>query len=237
MKEIQRVVESLKNDEMALLAERDTASYRQAQTTRWTVWSGVALDFILLAGVAWLIRDDLTARHRLSVTLQEANVALDAKVRERTNELVSANERLSSENLERRWANQALEHQLRYNQLIVNSINDSVMVLTKAMNISRINPALEQLTGLQPEQLINQPLSGLVHGSTEEQKSGNSLIDLMSRTLREGRDLREQPAEVSDHTGRIISVRLTLFPLRDRDKVVGGVVILRTIQSLPHSLS
>ena len=37
--EIRRAVTKLREEEMALLAERDTASYVQAHATRWTVWS------------------------------------------------------------------------------------------------------------------------------------------------------------------------------------------------------
>lgn len=227
-KETQRIAAALKNEEMALLAERDTASFRQAQSTRFTVWSGVVLDFVLLVGVAWLIRDDITTRHRLAVTLQEANRQLDAKVQERTADLGAVNERLTAENLERRWSNQALEHQLRYNQLIVNSINDAVIVITKAMNISRINPAVVQLTGLEPEQLINQPISSMARWASPEPNAAAPLAEVVARALREGRELRDLPAEVADTAGRQTAVRLTLFPLRDRDKVVGGVVILQT---------
>jgi hypothetical protein len=45
--------------------------------------------------------------------------------------------------------------------------------------------------------------------------------------MNDGRDLREQSATVTDKLGRAIPVRIALFPLRDRDKVVGGVVILQ----------
>lgn len=230
-KPIERLVGSLKEEEMALLAERDTLSFRQAQTTRWTVWTGVAVDLVLLIGVAWVIRDDLAARHRLASTLQETNQQLDAKVRERTRELASANDRLSAENLERRWSNQALEHQLRYNELIINSINDSVLVLTKAMNVSRVNPAAVQLTGREPSDLINQPLGGLVRWPKGQTDSGMPLADLMARALRDGRDLRDQPAELIGAGGLFTRVGLTLFPLRDRDKVVGGVVVLQPVST------
>ena len=230
IREIQRAVEKLKEEEMALLAERDTASYQQAQTTRWTVWSGVAVDFLLLAGVAWLIRDDIAARQRAAAVLQEANEQLEARVSERTAELASANEQLTAENLERRWAIQALEHQLRYNELIVNSVGDLVFVLTKVMNISRINPAVVHLTGREPPELINRPLAQVVRLTEGPGAASAPKVDLLAHALREGRDLRDLPASVEDRRGHKTAVRLTLFPLRDRDKVVGGVVILQIVR-------
>jgi hypothetical protein len=55
--------------------------------------------------------------------------------------------------------------------------------------------------------------------------------------LREGRDYREAEAFVKDRDGREVPVGFTLFPLRDRDRVVGGVVILRTRDRDPGGTS
>ncbi|MBI5692327.1 MAG: CHASE3 domain-containing protein [Verrucomicrobia bacterium] len=225
--EISRTVEKLKQEQMALLAARDSEAFRQAQTTRWTVWGGVILNFVLLAFTAWLVVDDLASRRRAAAVLQAANEQLETRVRERTAELVAANEKLQTENLERRWSAQALEHQLRYNEAIVNSLSDPVFVLTKAQNISRVNPAVAHVTGWEPPQVINRPLLGFVRLLESPRHFSPGIIDPVAQALKEGRDLRDLPAVVHDRMDREIPVRFTLFPLRDRDKVVGGVVILR----------
>ncbi len=229
--EIRRIGDKLKDDEMALLAERDTASYLQAQTTRWTVWSGVVLDFILLGLVAWLIRDDLAARRRIAAALEQANAQLETKVRERTAELSTTNEKLVAENLEQRWAQQAAEHQLRYYQIVFNSLNDLVLVITKAMNISRVNSAVTRVTAHDPSALIDRPLASFVQLADHAEAA----LDPLAQALREGREVRSQPAVITDARGRRVPARLTLFPVRDRDKVVGGVVVLEllTLDSSP----
>jgi PAS domain S-box-containing protein len=226
MKEIGSAIERLKGDELALLTDRDTASFLQAQMTRWTMWTGVVLDVILLVGAGLLVRDDIAARRTAAGALEVANRQLEGRVRERTADLAAANETLTSENLERRWANQGLEHQLSYNNLIINSINDLVLVLTKATNISRINPAVTNITGLEAHELINKPFSSFARLSFAGQAP---MLDPISQSMNDGRDLREQSATVMDKLGRAIPVRIALFPLRDRDKVVGGVVILQLI--------
>ena len=224
--EVRRIVEKLKTEQMALLAARDSQAYLQAQTTRWTVGTGVAFNFILLGLAGWLVWDDVRARRRAAAVLREANDQLETKVRERTAELAKANDVLRAENLERAWGTQALEHQLRYNELIVNSITDLVFVLTKAQNISRINPAVTHVTGFETKELVNRPLQELVRlGSGGRAGPG----DPLAQALREGRDYREAEAFVKDRNGREVAVGFMLFPLRDRDRVVGGVVILRTL--------
>jgi PAS domain S-box-containing protein len=231
LKEIQRSIDKLKNDELSLLTDRDTASFVQAQATRWTVWTGVALDFLLLLGAGWLIRDDLAARRRAATVLLEANEHLEERVKERTTELAAANQHLTSENLERRWTNQGLEHQLRYNHLIINSINDLVLVLTKATNISRVNPAVAGLTGREPHELVQMPLSAFAKLTFE---GTAPMRDPVAQAMEDGRDLRDRPAVVLDKRGREIPVRMALFPLRDRDKIVGAVVILQVISATDH---
>jgi PAS domain S-box-containing protein len=175
-------------------------------------------------------RDDEIGRLSRSFTVMrevlKTNRALEDQVRGKAAELAVANDRLTGELLERRWVNQALEHQLRYNQLIVDSISDAVIVLTKALHISRINPAVVHLTGFEAKDLVNEPLERLVRI-----EGGRSLAaDPLGQAMREGRDVRDQPAVAQGRDGRRVLVRLTLFPLRDHDKVVGGVVLLRAAE-------
>jgi PAS domain-containing protein len=214
-------------DQMALLAARDTEVFMQAQTTRWTVWSGVALNFLLLGITAWLVKDDIAARWKVAALLQRSNDELEARVKERTADLVAANGKLTAENLERRWGAQALEHQLKYSELIINSISDLVLVLTKAQTISRINPAVGQLTGLESTQVINRPLAELVRLTEVPRHTPPGTADPVAFVLKQGRDLRDVNAVITDRLKREIPVSFTLFPIRVRDKVVGGVVILR----------
>jgi len=55
------------------------------------------------------------------------------------------------------------------------------------------------------------------------------MVDPIAQAMRDGRDLRDQGATVQDKLGRRIAVDVALFPLRDRDKVVGGVVTIQVI--------
>jgi CHASE3 domain sensor protein len=225
LRELSRLVEHFREYQARLLSERDRASFLQAQTTRWTVIGGLVLDILLLAGAAWLIRDDLAARRQAAQLLQQTNEQLEARVRERTAELEATNRRLATQNLEERWAKQAIEHQNRYNLLIIDSISDAVFVVTKLMNVSRMNPAAVHLTGCEPVELIDRPLGGIVRlaasGATKPS------FDPLARTLVDGHELRDKPATLTTKDGRTMPVRLDVYPLRDRDKVVGGVVILQ----------
>lgn len=231
LRALTHLIERFRESQARLLSERDRASFQQAQTTRWTVIGGLLLDLLLLAGAAWLIRDDLAARRQTARLLEQTNAQLEEKVRERTAELQATNNRLAVQNMEERWAKQALEHQNRYNLLIIDSISDAVFVVTKLMNVSRMNPAAVHLTGCEPATLIDKPLGSLVRLAGDTAASRLS-FDPLARTLVDGHDLRDKPAVIITQDGRSTPVRLSVYPLRDRDKVVGGVVVLQAASPL-----
>jgi len=136
---------------------------------------------------------------------------------------VGMRDALKAQRLERRWAAQSLEHQLRYNQLIIDSIGELVFVLTKALNISRVNPAVLRDTGYTEVDLIKSALGRWVRLAP----TAGLATDLLLTALKEGRSLHDLPALLLREDGTETSALLTLVPLRDNNRVVGGVVTLR----------
>jgi CHASE3 domain sensor protein len=230
---IEQSVNHIIAEENGLLVERDKRQHLQAQAIKMTVFIGLALNFVLLAFAFWLMRDDLAARRKAAQALEEANEQLEARVQERTAELVKANLSLKQEILERRWTCQALDHQLRHNQLIINSIAELVFVVSRALNISRVNAAVVQQTHWEPQDLIAQSIERALQFPPDDGSgvSGNPLM----AALRDGRQLHERPARLIDRSGRAIPVRYNLIPLHDQDRIVGGVVTVRVQDDAPQS--
>lgn len=228
--EIDFVVNKLATWQNELLRERDKASYLQAQATRWTIWVGLAINFMLLVFVGWLISDDIAARRRATSALEAANAMLEEKVRERTAELVKANEELRKENLERQWSAQVLEHQLRYSDLIINSLNEHVLVISKAMNVSRVNPVVGHTTGYELHEIVGGPLSKIMRIPDPVEDSALRF----HQALKEGRELQDQPGFLVHKSGRGIPVRFSMAPLGDSNKVVGSVLTVRPGPEAPR---
>jgi CHASE3 domain sensor protein len=223
---IERYISTLIGAERDLLRQRDADERTQALSTKWTVYTGVGVNFVLLAFVFGLLRDDLRARRAAAKALEDANAQLETKVQERTAELVKANSALKQENLERRWSYQALDHQGRYNQLIINSIAEMVFVISRALNVSRINPAVVHHTDWQPQDLVAQSIERVLQ--LPPQAAGASEQNPLSQAMRDGREIQDRPATLTTRSGRTIPVRFSLVPLHDQSKVVGGVVTVRS---------
>ena len=226
MGKIQRLVKNITDQENSLLKQRDQDAHLKAQATRTKVYTGVIVNFVLLAFVVWLMRDDLAARRRATLALKEANAQLEAKVQERTAELVKTNQSLKQENLERRWAGQSLDHQLRYSQLIINSIGELVFVVSRALNISRINPAVSHQTSWEPQELVAQSLNRVLR-FTAEASAGSPPQNPVTFAMHEGREIQDRDALLLTKSGKTAPVRYSMIPLRDHDKVVGAVITVR----------
>lgn len=194
----------------------------------------------LLAGIVILVtRFALRPLGELAVAADEiARQNLDCKIApprrddeigRLTGSFRGMRDALKAQHLERRWAAQSLEHQLRYNQLIIDSIGEMVLVLTKALNISRVNPALLRQTGFAEGELIRVPLGRLVRLIPRNDEAATAPLAALATALKEGRDLHDLPAGVVAKDGREIAVVLALVSLRDANRVVGAVVTLRTV--------
>jgi CHASE3 domain sensor protein len=226
MNRIQRLVLNINTEENSLLKQRDQDAFEKAKMMRMTVYTGVAANFILLVVVVWLMRDDLDARRRAARAMEEANAQLEAKVQERTVELVKVNVSLKQENLERKWSNQALDHQLRYSQLVINSVRELVFFISRALNISRINPAVSKNTSWEPQDIVAQPLDRILQLNAEA-SAGSPPQNPITFAMGQGREIQDHDALLLTKSGKTAPVRYSMVPLLDKDKVVGAVVTVR----------
>ncbi len=168
---------------------------------------------------------DEIARRNLDCVIDAP--ARDDEVGQLTRSFRAMRDALKAQHLERRWAGQSLEHQLRYSQLIIDSIGELVFVLTKAVNISRINPAVTHVAGYTAAEIIKSPLGRVVHLLPHAGADAAASTAAVAAALKAGHRLHDLPAVIIARNGEHVPARLTLVPLQDGNRVVGGVVTLR----------
>jgi sigma-B regulation protein RsbU (phosphoserine phosphatase) len=132
---------------------------------------------------------------------------------------------------ERRWADQALQHQLRYNQLIIDTIDELVFVLTKVMNISRVNPAVLRTSGYTEAEVIKAPMTRLVRLAAGADGQATEKLAPLSAAIKEERGVQNLPAFLVRKDGAEVPVLLSLVPMRDGNQIIGSVITLRVAKS------
>lgn len=138
--------------------------------------------------------------------------------------LVAAGETLKDETLEMVWTSQTLEHQVRYANTLINALGEPLLVISKAGNITRVNPAVLKATGYTEAELISSPLHKVFRAAFEDMQTK---IDPLPPALKEGRELLERTGYLVNKQGAITPMHFSLYPLRDQEKVVAGILLLR----------
>jgi len=198
-REIERRVEI--EDARWALAERDTASYLQRSSPAGTVWCGVPLNLMLLAGGR--LADPgrhrgAQARRRRARGGQPTTRPQGARAHPPNS--VAATSTYSNENLERQWATRR-EHQLRYDQLILNSISDLVFVLDQAPEHFADQPRGRAVDRPRPSRSSTGRFRRCAADGGSDRAAGGPMIDPIAHALRIGRDLRDEPALIKDRRG------------------------------------
>jgi sigma-B regulation protein RsbU (phosphoserine phosphatase) len=216
----------------------DEAEFLQGQTAfRGIALASLAATLLLLAGIViGVTRYALRPLAPLAVATGEiarGNLDCEVPAPARADEIGqlalafrAMRDALKAQHLERRWADQSIQHQLKYNQLIIDSIDELVFVLTKALNISRINPAVTRVAGYGLSELLKVRLGKIVR------LDGAAPDDLapLAAAMKAGRGL-ELPATLLTRDGGELPAQLTLAPMLDSNRVVGAVVTLRVAPS------
>ena len=137
---------------------------------------------------------------------------------------------LKAQHVERRWASQAIEHQLKYNHLIIDSVGELVFVLTKVLSVSRINPAVTRSAGYALPDVMKIPLSRFVTLEPSAAAGVEPKPELLLETLKAGRSLDNLAVVLTAKDGARLKGRLNFVPLQDGKLIVGAVATLRLEQ-------
>ena len=165
---------------------------------------------------------DITDRKRLESELQDSFRLLEQRVKERTADLESINEKLMHQISQRRATEQKLFDSEKRFEAIFEGALDCVILKDTNLKYTHVNPATLELT--------RKPLSAFI-GKTFEQVFGSDRVDSVraadQKTLTGETVETEFSTKISD---RLITFSSVHFPIRNREGAVEGICeILRDI--------
>lgn len=224
VRKLRVLVAGVEHGENQLLLQRDRESTAQARATRRMVYLATTLNFVLLGVCFWVAWDDARVRRRHARFLEEANVVLEQRVRERTAELAKANADLEVENMERKWAHASLERSFRHSEQIIQTLSEAVVVVSRTGVILSANPAVHRLFGVGGEPLGGHSLSDYLSSVDEDGGNLEWAAGAPNLAMLQNRSVSASRARVRRQDGPVEPVTLNVHPVLDSGKVVAAIV-------------
>jgi PAS domain S-box-containing protein len=138
--QLQGLASELKATEESLLRERERSARGNAVMSQIVIVGGSVLAIAIMGLALYAIRRDFAGRARAEREIQEANEQLEARVEQRTAELAQANETLRKS--ERRF------------RALIEHGSDSIALIDAGNKILYLSPAVANVEGYQPEELL-----------------------------------------------------------------------------------
>ncbi len=145
---IRSEIDQLQQAENVLRAERQDRADHYAYLTRITIILGGGLGLLLIAAAVSVVNRDFAGRRRAEAALREANDGLEARVRERTEELADSHSLLGQR--ERQFSG------------IVGAAMDAIVTVDERQHIVLFNAAAERIFGHTAQAMLGQPLDRLL---------------------------------------------------------------------------
>jgi PAS domain S-box-containing protein len=223
LRDIERQVFASRAAENRLLHERETTSRHYTQRTEDILWAGGALNVLLLSFAFYVVRIDLRLR-------RDATAILETKVRERTAELNSANNILEMENIEQKWGQAALQRIVNHHELVLNSIQEGIFVISRNGHIISANPAAANLARKEARQLAGKSIASLLFNGEDTPRPWDK--HFLAEPVKAGKPMPLKEGRLKQADGSIVSVQIACHPTRDRENLTGAVI---TVTAQTHS--
>jgi PAS domain S-box-containing protein len=146
---VRELAQQLKAAEIRLLNERADRAQASAQTTQAVIVGGSALALMCLGLALVAIRRDIAGRVRAEQDLREAKEQLETRVAERTRELQESTE--------------AIRRSERRFRALIEHGSDSIALTDHARRILYMSPAVTNVEGYTPEELVGTDAADHTH--------------------------------------------------------------------------
>ena len=142
---------------------------------------------------------------------------------------VQAMIRLRDSEMALRKSKETIERQLNQNKMILESVGDGIYGVNEDGTTIFINPALLKMTGYSAEELLGKNLHFMLHHSKPDGSPYRQEECPINATLKDGlfRDISDEVFWRKDSTS--FPVDCSSAPIRDGDRMLGAVVVLRDI--------
>jgi two-component system cell cycle sensor histidine kinase/response regulator CckA len=166
--------------------------------------------------------EDVTDRKQGEEALREAHEDLEAKIEQRTSELVKANKQLKQEIEERKWIEDALRESETKHRTVLEASPDPVVVYDMDGRVIYVNPAFTQVFGWTWKQLVGKQIDYVPDENWPETQmlidlvlAGESFTGIQTRRYTKRKDIRDVSISVATYLDRDGNPAGSIHTLRD----------------------
>lgn len=180
------------------------------------LWFQLLAGLVVLGSVAGAIGNHTRNLHR-------QKRRLEVKVEERTTELKAINRKLEDEVAERQWAQQALQQEKLYLDLLIENAPEAIVVVDQEHRITRVNSEFTKMFGWQIEEVHNRNIDDVVSSPDlrAEAKDYTEQLDQGRNLWFESRRIRKD--------GSLIDIVGIGAPIQSQGQTLGYFAIYRDI--------
>jgi PAS domain S-box-containing protein len=118
-----------------------------------------------------------------------------------------------------------LERIVQHHELVLNSIQTGIFVISRSGRIIQANAAAGDLSRKEAKQLAGKSISSLLMKGDDSPREWDS--HFLCEFVREGKAARLKEARLKQADGSILPVQIACHPTHDREKLTGAVVTVR----------
>jgi PAS domain S-box-containing protein len=222
LQEIERLVGASRVIENKLLLEREQALQKHTRRTEMILYAGSALNVLLLGLAFYAMRMDLKSR-------RTATAILETKIRERSSELHAAYEKLEVENIEQKWGHAALQRIVDHHELVLNSMQEGIFIVSKNGRIISANPAAANLARREAKQLAGKSIGAVLLDDDRLPYPWEK--HFLRSPIKNGRPIPLKPATIKQADGSLLNVQMACHPTRAQENLTGAVITVTSNHS------
>lgn len=122
------------------------------------------------------------------------------------------------------------------NEQLLHALGDGVMAVDASGNISFVNPAIQHLFALDPQETVGRHLADVLYQNPDGHKTLWPASDICLATKKGERFQREIGMFVRAQSGTLVPASVSAAPIPSQSAYVGAVITLRTSEGIKQDL-
>jgi PAS domain S-box-containing protein len=136
---------------------------------------------------------------------------------------------LEVENIEQKWGHAALQRIVDHHELVLNSMQEGIFIVSKNGRIISANPAAANLARREAKQLAGKSIGAVLLDDDRLPYPWEK--HFLRSPIKNGRPIPLKPATIKQADGSLLNVQMACHPTRAQENLTGAVITVTSNHS------